>query len=137
MLVVDASVVVAACLAAGGWSIFGSEQLTAPPLVLSEACSVLHEARWRGELDNDTAQAALLRLTEAPIVIRALDNLALAWQEADELGWAKTYDAEYVVLARTLGCRLVTLDERLKRGLRGRVEAIAPADLEEPDTRGG
>ena len=35
-----------------------------------------------------------------------------AWRVADELGWAKTYDAEYVALARLLDCRLVTLDLR-------------------------
>jgi predicted nucleic acid-binding protein len=35
-----------------------------------------------------------------------------AWRIADELGWAKTYDANYVALARLLGCKLVTLDAR-------------------------
>ena len=35
---------------------------------------------------------------------------------ADELGWARTYDAEYVALARLLDCRVVTADERLRRG---------------------
>jgi predicted nucleic acid-binding protein len=39
-----------------------------------------------------------------------------AWRLADVLGWAKTYDAEYVAMARLLGCRLVTLDARLRRG---------------------
>jgi predicted nucleic acid-binding protein len=39
-----------------------------------------------------------------------------AWDVANELGWAKTYDAEYVALARLLKCRLVTLDARLRRG---------------------
>jgi predicted nucleic acid-binding protein len=32
------------------------------------------------------------------------------------MGRAKTYDAEYVAPARPLGCRLVTLDARLRRG---------------------
>ena len=32
------------------------------------------------------------------------------------LGWAKTYDAEYVALAQLIGCRMVTLDARLRRG---------------------
>jgi predicted nucleic acid-binding protein len=39
-----------------------------------------------------------------------------AWRVADELGWAKTYDAEYIALAQLLRCRLVTRDERLRRG---------------------
>jgi len=39
-----------------------------------------------------------------------------AWSVAYELGWARTYDAEYVALARLSGCRVVTLDARLRRG---------------------
>jgi predicted nucleic acid-binding protein len=41
---------------------------------------------------------------------------AEAWRIADELGWAKTYDAEYLALALLLGCRVVTVDGRLRRG---------------------
>ena len=39
-----------------------------------------------------------------------------AWRVSDELGWAKTYDAEDVALARLLDCRVVTADARLRRG---------------------
>lgn len=39
-----------------------------------------------------------------------------AWRLADELGWAKTYDAEYLALAQLLRCRTVTVDSRLRRG---------------------
>jgi predicted nucleic acid-binding protein len=39
-----------------------------------------------------------------------------ARQIAGELGFAKTYDAAYLALARLLECRLVTLDRRLPRG---------------------
>ena len=31
------------------------------------------------------------------------------------LGWAKTYDAEYLALAALNGCRVVTVDGRLRR----------------------
>jgi predicted nucleic acid-binding protein len=133
MLVVDASAAITACLSDDGWSVFGKEQLATPPLVISEACSALHEARWRGDLDSDTAKAALTRLVNAPIEIRTLDDIAAAWALADELGWAKTYDAEYVVLARSLGCPLVSVDERLKRGVRGRVTVLGPTELPEPE----
>jgi len=37
-----------------------------------------------------------------------------AWRVADRLGWAKTYDAEYLALARVLKCRLLTSDAKLK-----------------------
>jgi predicted nucleic acid-binding protein len=48
---------------------------------------------------------------------------------AEELGWAKTYDAEYVALARLLQCRLVTLDARLRRGADRLGFVIAPSEL--------
>jgi hypothetical protein len=42
-----------------------------------------------------------------------------------KLGWAKTYDADYPALAQRLGCLLVTLDMKLRRGAQrpGFVEA--------------
>jgi hypothetical protein len=54
---------------------------------------------------------------------------SVAWQIADELGWAKTYDAEYVALAKTESCRLVTLDSRLRRGTDRLGFVVTPAEL--------
>ncbi len=82
----------------------------------SEAQSTLHELAWRGELDADRAMLARSRLADADIEAKTHAGLAAeAWRVADELGWAKTYDAEYVALASLLGCRLVTVDGRLRR----------------------
>jgi predicted nucleic acid-binding protein len=128
-LVVEASVVAAACLAQDGWSPFDGQDLVAPPLAVSEAGSVLHEARWRGELEDDDARGTADRLATSPVLFQSLEGPRQAWAIADELGWAKTYDAEYVALARRLDCKLVTLDERLCRGIRSVVEVISPADL--------
>jgi predicted nucleic acid-binding protein len=129
VLVIDASVVVAACLAQEAWAPLQGEELVAPPIVLSEACSALHEARWRGELSEDVALIARERLAGAPVTVQALETPAWAWEVADELGWAKTYDAEYVALARLLGCRLLTVDERLQRGAGRLVTIIGPDEL--------
>jgi predicted nucleic acid-binding protein len=129
VVVVDASTVVAACLAADGWTPLRGEELLAPPLALSEASSVIHEARWRGELTPDVARRALERLTAAPVTFRTLESPLFAWAVADELGWAKTYDAEYVALARALNCRLVTLDARLRRGAGRLAEIVGPTEL--------
>jgi predicted nucleic acid-binding protein len=40
----------------------------------------------------------------------------LAWRLSNELGWAKTYDAECLALASTLRCDLATLDLGLRAG---------------------
>jgi predicted nucleic acid-binding protein len=49
---------------------------------------------------------------------------------ADELGWAKTYDAEYVALAGLLGCLLVTLDARLRRSADRLGFVVSPSELD-------
>jgi predicted nucleic acid-binding protein len=130
MLVIDASVAVAACYGADGFEEFGAEQLVAPPLMWSEARSALHELLWRSEISQDDALASRSRLERSPVEQRRPRALGEnAWRIADELGWAKTYDAEYVALAQMLGCRLVTLDARLRRSTERLGVVISPSGL--------
>jgi len=67
--------------------------------------------------------AALDRLTRIrAIPIRLLGDAVLrrvAWEVADQLGWASTYDAEYVALTRLQADALVTLDAELARRVEG------------------
>lgn len=130
MLVVDASVAVTALLAADGFGFLDGEQLVAPPLLWPETRSALHVIAFRGEEARETTRAAAHLLDEVRIEPRAPAALGRdAWRIADELGWGKTYDAEYVALAQILDCRLVTLDMRLRRGTDHLGFVVTPGEL--------
>jgi predicted nucleic acid-binding protein len=130
VLVVDAAVVVTACLAETGFEPLAKEQLVAPYLMWSEAASVLHELKWRKEIPDELATIAAERLASADVSPRRPRGLTHeAWRIADQLGWAKTYDAEYLALARILRCRLVTTDAKLKASGSRFITVIGPTDL--------
>lgn len=115
---------------ADGWSVLAGHELFAPPLLWSEVRSTLHEAVWRRALPRGTVEDALTRLAEAPLARRAPSRLGrVAWAIADELGVAKTYDAEYLALARLLGGRVVTTDGRLRRGAARLGLVLGPTEL--------
>lgn len=129
-LVVDASVTVAASAAEDGLKALGAEDLVAPPLMWSEARSTLHHQVWRGLLSVADGEVMRHRLERSPVSRRSPTRLGEeAWQVADDLGWARTYAAEYVALARLLGCRLVTIDSRLRRGTDRLSFVVLPTEL--------
>ena len=130
MLTIDASAAVRAALAQTGFGELRGQELVAPPLVISESTSTLHRLRWTNVLAADVAGEALARLLDAPIGIRRPKDLPrTAWEVADELGWARTYDAEYVALARILDCPLLTIDARLARSASRLVQIVRPDEL--------
>ncbi len=113
-----------------GFGHLADGELLAPPLMWSEYRSTVHAACWRGDITGEDASTMFGRLATAPLAPRDHERLGeVAWQVADELGWAKTYDAEFVALARLLGCRLVTLDARLRRGTDRLGFVVTPAEL--------
>ncbi len=130
MLVVDASFAIEASLTPDALNRLEGRAAVAPPLLWSEATSVLHELRWRNEISPELAETAVQRLERAAILLRQPARLRReAWEVATRLGWAKTYDAEYVALARLCHCPLLTIDARLARTAAREVLILTAADL--------
>ena len=85
---------------------------------------------WRGAISEAAGANALTSLLAAPMERSWPEGLhATASDIATELGWAKTYDAEYLALASLLSLPLLTLDARLQRGGGAVVEILGPGDL--------
>jgi predicted nucleic acid-binding protein len=110
-------------LASEGIEVRAEHELLAPTLLRSQTLSALHEAVHGGEVPSDVALDRLTRVWAMPI--RLLGDAVLrrkAWDLAEQLGWAETYDAEYVALTQLQADAFVTLDAELAR----RVEGIVP-----------
>lgn len=64
-----------------GFARLRSHELVAPPLMVVEASSVLHEMAWRKDVGALHAEAMLERLLEAPIETRSPPGLSRdAWR---------------------------------------------------------
>lgn len=107
-------------------------ELVAPDLFLSERTSALVAGAFRTEIPHAALIAAFERLESLPVRIVASDRAhRLASVElARSLGWAKTYDAEYVAVAQRLGCPMLTTDVRLVRGAGHLIEMVDPRTLQ-------
>jgi predicted nucleic acid-binding protein len=129
--VVDCGVVLQ--LASEEIEVPAEHELLAPTLLRSQTLSALHEAVHRGELEPDVALDRLNRIWA--MRIRLLGDAVLrrvAWRIAEQLGWAETYDAEYVALTQLQADAFVTLDAALARRVDGivptaTIEALQPA----------
>ena len=115
-------------LVSQGVDVRSEHELLAPTLLRSQTLSALHEAVQRGEMPAGVAREHLARIGRMPI--RLLGDAVLrrrAWEVADRLGWASTYNAEYVALTQLQADALVTLDAELARSVEGIVRT-APID---------
>jgi predicted nucleic acid-binding protein len=82
--------------------------------------STLHEAVERGEIPAGVAREHLALIGK--MKIRLLGDAVLrgrAWDLADKLGWASTYNAEYVALTQLQADAFITLDLELARSVEG------------------
>jgi predicted nucleic acid-binding protein len=119
--VVDCSAVLR--LASEEIEVHPEHELLAPTLLRSQTLSIMHEAVHRGEIPPDAALERLERVWAIPI--RLLGDAVLrrtAWKIAEQMGWAETYDAEYVALTKLQADAFVTLEAELAR----RVEGLVP-----------
>jgi predicted nucleic acid-binding protein len=95
-------------------------ELLAPTLLRSQTLTAMHEAVHRGEISADVALDRLKTVNAMPI--RLLGDAVLrrrAWEIADQLGWAETYDAEYLALTQLQADAFVTLDKELAKRVKG------------------
>jgi predicted nucleic acid-binding protein len=95
-------------------------KLLAPTLLRSQTLSELHASVQRGEMPSDVARDQLARIRRMPI--RLLGDAVLrrrAWELADELGWASTFNAEYIALTQLQADAFVTMDAELARSVEG------------------
>ena len=124
--VVDCGVVLH--LASEEIEVRAEHELLAPTLLRSQTLSAIHEAVHRGEIPADVALARLTRVWA--MRIRLLGDAVLrrrAFDLAEQLGWAGTYNAEYVALTQLQADAFVTLDAELARRVEG---VVATATIE-------
>jgi predicted nucleic acid-binding protein len=116
--VVDAGAVLH--LASAEIPVAAEHELLAPTLLRSQSLSLLHEAVQRGEIPAAVGRERLGRIGRMPI--RLLGDAVLrrrAWDVAEQLGWASTYDAEYIALTQLQADAFVTMDATLARSVEG------------------
>jgi predicted nucleic acid-binding protein len=129
-LVVDSSAALRAAVSRQAAAELARHELLGPPLLWSEVHSAVHEAAWRRELDDSTADRVLAAFGHLGVRRRSPAGLhAEAYRVATELGWAKTYDAEFLALARLEAARVLTTDARLRRGADRTGLVLDPGEL--------
>jgi predicted nucleic acid-binding protein len=129
--VVDCGVVLR--LASEGIEVRAEHELLAPTLLRSQTLSAMHEAVHAGEIPRDVAVDRLASIGAMPI--RLLGDAVLrrrAFDLAEQLGWAETYDAEYLALTQLQADAFVTLDAELARRAEGVVPTATIEALQTP-----
>lgn len=101
-------------------------QLLAPTLLRSQLLAMLYQAVRRGDTTKQEAERYLNYVRG--LRMRLLGDRVLqdvAWKIADQLGWADTYDAEYLALTQLQADAYISLDTELASAVEDLV-AIAP-----------
>lgn len=111
----------AALARASEWAGRGT-RLLAPCLLVAEVTNAVYKRVFRGEMDLDTAEAALSVVLAFPIDLREEPNLATrAMSLAHEHRRPNTYDCHYLALAERHQCELWTGDQRLYNAVKSKL----------------
>ncbi|MEX0657810.1 MAG: type II toxin-antitoxin system VapC family toxin [Egibacteraceae bacterium] len=116
MVVVDASVVVAALIDSGSTGRWAEQQLASQPLAAPHLCPVeaanlLRRSELAGGIDRSRAASAHQDLLRLPWQLYPYEPFgARVWELRPNV---TAYDAWYVAVAELLGAPVATLDRRL------------------------
>jgi predicted nucleic acid-binding protein len=106
-------------------------KLHAPTLWRSETLAALYEAVRRGDMTAEVAREQVAYINR--MKIRLLGDALLrrrAWEVAEQLGLATTYEAEYIALAQLQKCTFVSMDKRWLKRVRDLVPTATVDALE-------
>lgn len=129
-LVLDASALVVVAASSPGLVTLDGHTLTGPAPMRTEAISAIHESLRRAQLSSQAATTARDRILD--LAVDLVDDRAIyiaAWDTAERFGLAKTYDAMYVALAKSLNIPLLTEDGRLRRTVGDYIRTLGLDDL--------
>ncbi len=113
--------------------LYGRVTVHAPNILMVEVANALRKYVARGLLTREQAMRGVRALYEAGIRLEEVSPELLL----EALGYSidnnvTVYDALYVVLARRLGTKAYTADEKLLSALEGRDDAVAHIESYKP-----
>jgi predicted nucleic acid-binding protein len=105
-------------------SVVTDDELLAPDLINAEVVSTLRRLVAKDGLTSEEAGRAIDDLSRSPVErVFTTSLLQDVWSLRDRLS---AYDAQYVALARAIGCGVVTSDGRMSRAHGLGVAIVAP-----------
>ncbi len=123
VLVIDAS---AALSIASSGAHLEDGPLIAPPLLWSHVTSLVNRAAWRGDLTRPVASAVLESFLRLPSIAARTTSTESQRRPPPPLAGPRPMTLS-TSRWRLEGCRLLTVDGRLKRGAAHLVDIVGPA----------
>ena len=89
------------------------DNLHAPDIFLADVCHVLKRMTVLKQITSRDVKISAALVGQMPLTFLTVSNYqSQLWDEATKIS---SYDAHYVVLAKSLGQPIITLDEKLMR----------------------